>query len=217
MQSATLQRRSLGSGIVLLAVVALLGTLLLPGPLLSMQRDALRLVAYALVAADEPPAHVDAVAVHGGGSTYQFRERRALELYRAGRADRIVALGGPLPPVDPDRTYAGAVERRLLRLGAPHEAIVRLDRGDSTAAELDALRALAEERGWKKLALASSDWHTLRVALLAQRAFRGSEISWTVVALSDSELLLDRWWLDPISRQVVLAEWGKIGLALVGV
>jgi uncharacterized SAM-binding protein YcdF (DUF218 family) len=161
----------------------------------------------ALVSVDRPPARVDAVAVHGGGIGRE-RERTALALLRQGAAGTIVALGGPLPPHDPDRTYAGAVRRRLAELDAPPERVVALPEGLSTRAELVALRRLAERRGWRSLALSTSSWHTLRVRLTAAEVFAGSTISWSVVAGPDEDG--PAWWASPHRRWIVLGEWLKI-------
>jgi uncharacterized SAM-binding protein YcdF (DUF218 family) len=172
--------------------------------------SALPLVVRALVAVDSPPPRVDAVAVHGGGGTAAERERAALALVRAGVTDTIVALGGRLPRGDPDMTYAGAVLRRLNEIGAEPATIVRLDRGLSTGGELAALRELAEERGWRSLALATSSWHTRRVRLLAERTFAGSPIAWYVVAAGLGDVREDDWWRMPDSPRAILAEWAKI-------
>lgn len=164
----------------------------------------------ALVAADPTPARVDAVAVHGGGGARGEREHRAVELLRDGVTEQVVAMGGRLPVGDPDLTYARAVERRLLARDVSPSLILRFDVGRSTQGELVALRRLAEERGWRSLALATSSWHTRRVKLLAGQVFAGSGVSLSVVALDGDRGDLGDWWRDRWRRQLILGEWSKL-------
>ncbi len=174
---------------------------------------ALRAVGHGLVAVDPPIAHVDAVAVHGGGGPMHDRELPAAQMLANGAADVVVAMGGTLPPGDPDLTYAGAVERRLHEVGVDPDRIVRMSEGLSTLGEILALRHLAESRGWHSVALSSSPWHTRRVSLLAHRAFAGSRIAVSVVAAEQGDIDLDHWWSRSYTRRVILGEWVKIAMA----
>src|SRR5687767_5260097 len=127
---------------------SLTATVLTVGLLVPPARDALigvalRPLGSALVVTSSLPPRVDAVAVLGGGDGRGSREAPAAQLLKGGRAGVTVALGGKLPPTDPDQTYAGAVARRLRAQGVPPGAIVRVDEGASTAGELRALRRLA--------------------------------------------------------------------------
>jgi len=171
----------------------------------------LHLLATGLVRVDVPPPHLDAVAVHGGGSPLYERERPAVDLLKSGAADWIVAMGGTLPPGDPDLTYAGATVRRLNELEVDLDRVIRIDQGLSTQTELAALRRVAEGRGWHKVALSSSPWHTRRVAMTAERVFDGSGIGWSVITGSPPGL--DGWWSAPSNP--VPVEWFKIGMLLV--
>jgi uncharacterized SAM-binding protein YcdF (DUF218 family) len=167
-----------------------------------------------LVVVQPAPDHADAVAVLGGGGATADRERVAVALWRDGRADHIVALGGPLPLGDPDVYYAWAVRRRLIAAGASPEAVRILAVGSSTAGELTALRAAAEAEGWTSLVVATSRLHSRRAALLAEQAFGGSPIAWRVVVAPEPGPSIDRWWDQPDLRAQVLGEWLKIALAL---
>ena len=167
-----------------------------------------------LVVAQEAPAHADAVAVHGGGGPGAERERAAATLWREGRADRVLAMGGPLPDGDPDGTYARAVERRLRQVGVPTEAVRVLPLGSSTAEELHALRQVAEVEGWASVVVATSRWHSRRVSLIAGQVFADSEIRWSVIVPEQMDLAVDRWWDSRRTRNLVVGEWLKVGLAL---
>lgn len=183
---------------------------------LSVARGLLPALGHALVDVDPVSAHVDAVAIHGGGGMSWVREIPAV-LMLGERADWLVAMGGPLPAGDPDLTYAGATMRRLRELGLHDDRrVLLLDSGQSTEGELRALRELAETRGWRALALSTSAWHTRRVSATARRVFAGSTIGIAVVALPTSELDLDRWWDDSHGRLVIPGEWVKLFLLSLG-
>jgi uncharacterized SAM-binding protein YcdF (DUF218 family) len=198
----------------LAAVVLLAAVLSLPRLADAAATAALRTVARELVAVDPVPAHVDAVAVHGGGPPSRVRERPAAAMLASGAADVVVAMGGTLPLGDPDGTYAGAVVRRLDEIGVDRARVVRMDEGLSTEGELVALRRLAESRGWHSLALSSSAWHTRRVRFLADRIFAGSGIELSVVADPAGDVSLDGWWRRPYGRLIVLSEWLKLAVAV---
>lgn len=168
-----------------------------------------------LVVADEPPAHADAIAIHGGGAVDAAREQLATRLWREGRVARVVALGGALPLGDPDVTYARAVERRLRQAGLPDDALLRLDEGSSTGEEVMAVRALAEREGWQHVVLVSTAWHTRRVSIAAGQTFAGSPVGWTVAAPTELGFDADAWWSDRATRGIVLGEWLRIGLILL--
>lgn len=200
-------------GVAAGVATGLLIALLLVGPLrLALLREA----ALALVAVDPPPARVDAVAIHGGGDNAGLRELPAVAMLRAGRTTTLVPMGGLAPPGDPDRTYAGAVERRLRALGAAPGSILRLDVGATTTEELRALRRLAEQKGWRRIAISSSPWHTRRVALSAARAFAGSAIRYSVIAAPEAEFDLEAWWRSPEGAGTIGREWLKLLATVVG-
>ncbi|TAK20141.1 MAG: YdcF family protein [Chloroflexota bacterium] len=130
-----------------------------------------------------PISHIrpaNAIAVHGGGDEAATRERVAWRLYEAGIANVIVALGGRLPPGDPDMTYANAVARRLLAIGTPRDAIAMSESGSSTSGELRALRDLARANGWRSVVLVTSPRHARRVDIVADRVLRSGGIDFTV-------------------------------------
>jgi uncharacterized SAM-binding protein YcdF (DUF218 family) len=205
----------LAMSLLLATTLCMLAAIAMPSLLPLARGAALRLLVVGLVRIDEPPARVDAVAVHGGGPSSGSRELAAIRLWQDGRTGRLVAMGGPLPAGDPDRTYARAVERRLRAYGAPDEAIVRLDEGGSTVGELIALRRLAESERWHEVVLTSSRWHTRRIGLLAAQVFAGSSVGWSVTGPPELGFDPDDWWDDQRARELVLGEWAKIGFAFL--
>ena len=198
--------------------LAFFATLMLVAPV----RDAvvslvLRPVAWGLVVSGPTPRPwVDAVAVPGGGDPVGTREAPAALMIKSGRARVAVAMGGALPPFDPDKTYAGAVARRMYAHGVPAAAVFRTDEGRTTLHELVALRNLAEERGWRSVAIVTEDWHSRRLAASAERAFSGSSVRWGLIVAPVQGFDLDHWWESDVGRRYVIEEWLKLAATVTG-
>jgi uncharacterized SAM-binding protein YcdF (DUF218 family) len=200
-----------------IALAFLAALLVIPSVRSGLIAAALRPIGWALVASSQAPgAPVDAVAVSGGGDAQGTREAPAALMLKSGRAGVVVAMGGRLPPGDPDKTYAGAVARRLRAQGVPAGAIVRTDEGRSTRHELISLRGLAEARGWRSVAIATSDWHSGRVAVEAESVFAGSPVRWHIVVAPAAEFELDSWWTSEVGRSRVIDEWLKLAATRAG-
>ncbi len=119
-----------------------------------------------------PPARADAIVVLGGGvgesgeggQGYQERVKKAVELYRAGHAERLVFSTG--------WTYtfheANLMRALAVSLGVPEAAIILEKKAGSTYENARFVRALAGPRGWKRILLVSSPYH-MRRALLTFR------------------------------------------------
>jgi len=140
---------------------------------------------------DEPPRAADAIVVLGDDNYYGNRAARAAELFKAGWAPRVIASGRVLRP------YAGIaelLERDLKDRGVPAAAIVRFNHdADSTREEGAALSQLVASRGWKRILLVTSNYHTRRSRYIYRRALPpGTELR--VIAAHDSDYDPDSWW-----------------------
>ncbi len=129
----------------------------------------------------EPARLVDAIVVVGGGvgesgkagSGYQERVQHAVELYRQGRAPRIVFASGytfALPEAEVMKELAVA-------RGVPAEAILLETKGKNTRDQAVRLTALLAQHNWRSLLLVSSPYHMRR----AVSTFRKHGPSLTVV------------------------------------
>ena len=91
------------------------------------------------------------------------RFETGLTLLAAGRAPTIVLCHGPLR----DGVSEGALLQSLaIRRGADSGQVKVAPEAVNTAAEAKVLRAMAEERGWRRLLLVTSAFHMPRAVLL---------------------------------------------------
>ncbi len=122
-------------------------------------------------------ASTDVIMALGGGVTAGgeprpatvLRARRAVALYRSGRAHRIVmsgAYGMYDPP--PPRAEARAMAEIALAEGVPQDDIAVEDQSRDTIGNIWFTKPLLHDRGWHRVIVVTSDWHAPRVRYLAQ-------------------------------------------------
>jgi uncharacterized SAM-binding protein YcdF (DUF218 family) len=161
---------------------------------------------------NEPLAKSDVVFV-ADGQTPQ-RELEGAALYHEGWAPRV-ALTLPREVVPDDvRRLAGeptTQERAaevLRRRGVPENAIVRLGRRvENTREELAADFEFARGRGFRRVIVVSSPYHTRRIRMMWGARYQ-AEIPVIVRATRYERVDPDRWWrarqsLEPIAHEVV--------------
>ncbi|MGE0713277.1 MAG: YdcF family protein [Planctomycetota bacterium] len=95
------------------------------------------------------------------------RLERALELYRAGRVERLLVSGG--------LGAEGFVEsevmaRWLVARGVPRERVLEDPLGSTTFHTARHTVGLLRARGWRRVVAVSSDYHLLRCRLALRRA-----------------------------------------------
>jgi uncharacterized SAM-binding protein YcdF (DUF218 family) len=140
---------------------------------------------------DDPPAASDAIVILGDDNYYGDRAARAAELFKAGWAPRIIASGRYLRPY---ASIADLEEHDLVDRGVPASAIVRLShRAANTREEAVVISHFIASRGWKRILLVTSNYHTRRALYICERTFPpGTALR--VVPARDSEYDPDSWW-----------------------
>jgi uncharacterized SAM-binding protein YcdF (DUF218 family) len=171
-----------------------------------------------------PDAPVDAVIVLGGGVApdgyleydSRRRTRAGVALLRRGLAGALILSGG----LSPGRSLSDAALMRehALALGAPAGRLIVEDRAVSTFENLRFSFAIAEARGFDRLAILSDPHHLARARLLA-RFWGRPEVALVAtqaqaVPLGPSDLLVFgrealAWWYNLAK----VAGWEALGLA----
>ena len=146
------------------------------------------------------PHHADVVVVLGGGID---RYPRGRELVLAGYAERMVLF-------EPN-----AAERQdaLARLRTVE---IRDDvRPPNSWTEAQTMRAWMQANGWHTALVVSDPPHLLRVAYAWSSAFRGTDLSYTLVSSDPPWWPGWRWWRDPRAAAFVDNEVLKLGYYLL--
>jgi uncharacterized SAM-binding protein YcdF (DUF218 family) len=158
----------------------------------------------ALVNAEEPtPNCCDAIVVLAGDS-HGRRVTKGGDLVRAGVAP-IALVSGPnhmYSQAESDLAIAFAEKQgyeRKLFLGLPNAST-------STENEAQLLLADIRKRGYKKLLVVTSNYHTA-----------GTGIEVHIAAAADKDVVPERWWQNREGRKKIFFEWIKTVTGPLGV
>ena len=162
------------------------------------------------------PAAADAVLVTYSANSFAHPEVRRLALgeaalrIREGVADRVVLSqlqisdGGYATRVDYAMEY-------LLDRGVPAGAIELLGPVSSEYEGARAFRELLEGRSWRRVVAYAPALRSRRSMGVLKHALREMGVEVRLVALSDPELPLDRWWMSGRTAGLVLNEYVRLG------
>jgi hypothetical protein len=160
---------------------------------------------------DESPDNSDAIVVLGDDNYNGDRAARAAELFKSGLAPHVVASGRYLRP------YASVAELEqhdLTDRGVPAGAIVKLaQHAANTREEAVAISQLLAARGWRRVILVTSDYHTRRSRYICERIFPAGTIL-RVVAARDSEYDPEQWWQTRGGIKIFVHELAGMPLAM---
>jgi uncharacterized SAM-binding protein YcdF (DUF218 family) len=152
---------------------------------------------------NDAPTTSDAIVILGDDNYNGDRAAEAADIFRAGWAPRVIASGRYL------RLYVGIAElkaRDLASHGVPESAIVPFShRAADTREECIAVGQLISSRGWKRILLVTSNYHTRRSKYICKRAFpQGTELR--VIAAPNSEYDPRTWWQSRSGLKIFLHE-----------
>jgi uncharacterized SAM-binding protein YcdF (DUF218 family) len=177
-------------GGIILKLLALVLILVVLGAIWLLRRPLLR-VAGELHIASEAAQPSDAIVVLGNDNYLAERASRAAELYRERWAPRVIASGAQIRPY---ASYADLIRRDLIERGVPPDAVVHFSNlGGNTREEAYAVRRLLREKGWKRLIVVTSNYHTRRARYIYRRVL-DPDMEVRVVAAADSAYDPRSWW-----------------------
>jgi len=166
---------------------------------------------------EQPLQHADAIFVFAG--TRMERALEAADLYTQGYANLVVlteelsdgaieelARRGIMVP-----TEAEVARDVMIRLGMPPDAIV-IAPGvhNSTGQEAQTLRSLARVRGWRRVIVVTSKFHTRRAGLAARREVGGMGVEVIVRGSRYDAADPAHWWRRRSDVRSVLFESEKV-------
>ena len=172
---------------------------------------------------DDPLQKADAVFVLGGARVERWLE--AYDLYREGYAQLIVLSPERAEPAESMIRSRGVAfpstpelqHAALVQLGVPASAIL-MPGGwvDNTAQEANLLRTAAQARGWKRLIVVTSKYHTRRAGFAVRRALSGTGCETIIRGSRYDPWDPDRWWRARSDIRFGAFEWIKLVLYRLG-
>ena len=172
---------------------------------------------------EDPLGKADAILVLAG--TRMERPLEAADLYLEGWSRRVV-----LTEEEPDSGIV-ALERRgvglpsnatiardvMVRLGVPLDAVEILPGiHNSTAHEADTFRRTAESRGWKRVIVVTSKFHTRRAAFAVRRAMDRSGIEVVMRGSRYDRADPAHWWRTRSDVRWTVSETQKLAGYMLG-
>jgi uncharacterized SAM-binding protein YcdF (DUF218 family) len=160
---------------------------------------------------DDSPKPSDAIVMLSDDDYQADRAAHAAELYKAGWAPRVIASGRLLRP------YAGIAELEehdLEARGVPEGAIVKLVGSDrNTRDECTGIGQFVASRGWKRILLVTSNYHTRRARYICERAFPAGT-TLLVSQAPDFNYDPDSWWKSRQGTKIFFGEAVGIFVAM---
>jgi uncharacterized SAM-binding protein YcdF (DUF218 family) len=162
---------------------------------------------YWLEAAAMPPVRADAIVVLGGNDG--DRALRALGLYREGYAPKIVLTGLERGSASPPANLTWRAEF-LVSHGVPKSALRFEIYSDNSFDEAANILELMKKQGWRTVIAVSDPPHMRRLAWTWHRVFKGSGLSYALVASEAQWWSPGNWWRDEKTGAFVITEYIKI-------
>jgi uncharacterized SAM-binding protein YcdF (DUF218 family) len=145
----------------------------------------------------------DVIIVIGDDDFTAGRAKEAAALFQARWAPQIVASGRMLRPY---ASIADLMARDLESQGVPTSAIVPFShRADGTLEEAEELRVLIDQKGWRRILLVTSNYHTRRARYIFHKVLPGT-IRLEVAGASDSAFEPGSWWESRQGRKTFFLE-----------
>lgn len=166
---------------------------------------------------DDPLQQADAILMLGGARAERCLE--AYELFKAGYAPVIVLSPGRFEHAEQLLRDRGLRLPRevdlqrdvLLQLGVPADRTFMLSVAvDNTAQEAEALHDLVRARGWRRVIVVTSKYHTRRSRFGFRREFAGSGVEIIVRSSRFDPSDPAHWWRTRPDVRFVLEEWAKL-------
>ncbi|MEL6347145.1 MAG: YdcF family protein [Myxococcota bacterium] len=160
----------------------------------------------AFLVRDDALVASDAIVILGGDATH--RAPHGAALYAQGLAPTVLAVGGTDP--NGHSTQARKTERALVRLGVPPEAILVAGQYEpSTLEEARATADYAVDRGWRRIIVVTSPYHTWRAGMMFHDILDPLSVEVLRSAAADDPFDPARWWAEPRQRRQVRNEYLK--------
>ncbi|MEM6800732.1 MAG: YdcF family protein [Bacteroidota bacterium] len=141
------------------------------------------------------------------------RSKEALKVYRLD-SPLLICMGESISP-DLEafgyiRSDAELMQDALLRLGVDSLDIKVLKQGTSTWEESEEILGYAFAKGYKRIMIISSKFHTRRIASVFKKKFREKEIEVVVRGADPIKYDTDSWWQEEAGMIFVTNEYLKL-------
>jgi uncharacterized SAM-binding protein YcdF (DUF218 family) len=160
----------------------------------------------------DPLVHADAIVAISGDTG--ARAESAIALWKEGYAPVLVFSGGSSDPESV--ASAELMKRTALAAGVPANAIVVEGASATTEENAQRVAELMRNAGLRSAILVTSPYHQRRAALLFEREFERTGLSFRNHPADDPDWDATFWWTSEPSRSLTLVELAKLGALVAG-
>jgi uncharacterized SAM-binding protein YcdF (DUF218 family) len=160
----------------------------------------------------DPLAKADAIVAISGDTG--ARADTAIALWKQGYAPVLIFSGGSSDP----QSVASAelMKRTAVAAGVPGNAIVVEGISATTEENAQRVAELMKSRGMRSAILVTSPYHQRRAAILFEREFDRTALSFRNHPADDPAWDATLWWTREPSRSLTLVELAKLGALVAG-
>ncbi len=160
---------------------------------------------------EDHPVKVDAAFILSGAS-YE-RGIKAVKLYKEGFIPVLIPTGGiisgTLKAAGIEMTDAELTQKVLISEGVDSSAIHLLQAGSSTFEESEEILGYSIQRGYSRIMIISSKFHTRRIKSVFTDKFEEANIAIVVVGSEPQTYDTNQWWLSEEGLLFVNNEYVK--------
>ena len=179
----------------------------------------LRWGGYLVVARDSVPEHIDvAVVLQGSIASENARTAAAMALLQRGSANRVAISvpresywGEEIPPIARpylEKKYGAELAGKVDFCSTESDVM-------SAQQEAQAVSTCIQERGWKSIALLTSNYQSRRIGMIWRKTlFKGdSSVYVSVQGVPDPDYQPRGWWRQRLYAETFLRESAKLAWA----
>jgi len=160
----------------------------------------------------DPLAKADAIVAISGDTG--ARAESAIALWKQGYAPVLIFSGGSSDPESV--ASAELMKRTAVAAGIPANAIVVEGTSATTEENAERVAMLMKTAGLRSAILVTSPYHQRRAAILFEREFDRSGLSFRNHPADDPDWDATLWWTSEPSRSLTLVELAKLGALVAG-
>jgi len=160
----------------------------------------------------DPLAKADAIVAISGDTG--ARTESAIALWKQGYAPVLIFSGGSSDPGSV--ASAELMKRTAVAAGIPANAIVVEGTSATTEENAERVAMLMKTAGLRSAILVTSPYHQRRAAILFEREFDRSGLSFRNHPADDPDWDATLWWTSEPSRSLTLVELAKLGALVAG-
>ncbi|SDN70856.1 DUF218 domain-containing protein [Paenibacillus sp. yr247] len=155
----------------------------------------------------------DCIFVFGSNKSIKYRVPKAVELYKNGRAPKLLFSGGTVWEGQSNKAEALVMMEKAIELGVPDEDILIEKESKHTKENVISSLMILDRafmlHNLRRILVVTSTYH-MRRSYLTLKTYMPKWIEYTLCPVDDQTTRKDNWWLDAEGTKRIETESKKI-------